>query len=499
VDPPRIEPYETLQALTLHPGLASFAVRDRITGAPATLWLGEQPLPRQRVPAHTHLLEVYGQGIRDGYEYVVTEPVHETLRTILAREGVLSSERAIAVAVGVARGLSQLLAAGLHVGRITPSDVAVGLDGTPKVIPFTLPTGEAPAGDALLRSLGGLYYEMLTGRPPRADDPLAAASTEILRSLVTSSLARERIEQLPGPAELSALPAPDEPRPGLPSLATILRWSGVASAIAVAAIVLGVRASLNPTTMPGSQSAPPAAVLPPAATAPRITERPPSRAGAPRRFARAVPVQPARTVHLLQRARTAAGLHRSTPATRTAARLPVTVTAPVPLPTRVAKSPPVAVGRPNRRPLLLSRTVATVPRQFSRREPARAYRAVMARLPSPAPVRERVLAEPPADYREPSPTRYVSMRREEAVRAPSVRLKVVLDAEGRPETALVVRSSGDPRCDQAAVRAAREMRFDAPRGHGDGETGRRGGVAYMTLAVPNADFPGLVRPVPEFP
>lgn len=510
--PPRIEPYEILQSLALHPDLASFAVKDRKTGAPATLWLAEESLLLPATAPHAHLLKRYAHGMRDGYAYVVTEPVHETLRTILTREGVLSSERAIAVALGVARGLSQLLMAGIAVGRVTAADVAVGPDGTPKVIPFSLPLEGAPSDDGLLSSLGGLYCEMLTGRLPRADDPLAAASTEILRGLVTSSLARERAGRLPEPAALPAWPPAPELGTRVLSLTTIFRWSGAAAAVAVVAIVLGVQASMRPIIVTRPRATPPVAAPAPVASLPRITER----------------------VHVSERREPRAARPRakrpmmaevpaaSRPALATSAKAPVApriTAAPAAralVPTRTAllrgasKAPQrtATVARPAPR-VVAARMRELVPplrpiygtgASLDRRSmPSPATRIAMAQVPSAIRPRERVLGEPPAVFREYVPRVRHARATAGDGRVPSVRLKVVLDAEGRPETALVVRSSGDPRADEAAVRAAKDMRFDPPRSRDAETSGGRGGVTYTTLAVPNADFPGLAHPVSELP
>jgi TonB family protein len=507
VYPPRIEPYETLQPLALHPDLASFAVKDRKTGAPATLWLAEESLLLPATAPHAHLLERYAHGMRDGYEYVVTEPVHETLRTILMREGVLSSERAIAVALGVARGLSQLLMVGIPVGHITAADVAVGPDGTPKVIPFSLPLEEAGSGDAgLLASLGGLYCEMLMGRRPRADDPLAAASTEILRGLVTSSLARERVGQRPEPAAMPVLPPAPDLAARMPPLTTILRWSGVAAAVAVVAIVMGVQASMRPVTVPAPRTGAPVAAPAPVVGAPRIVERLP----VPQRHERSAvrPTRKRRTVAKAPAARrpalataatttvstrlTSASSARALSAARKAA-LRATWSAPQRT-ARPAPPMPLVVATRPRALYAPVRTLRTT-RAGLGRYPRPAPRIAMAQVPSAIPPRERVLGEPPAVFRDDAPGVRHAPRAAGEARAPSVRLKVVLDAEGRPETAFVVRSSGDPRADQAAVRAAKDMRFDPPRS-GDAEgSGGRGGVTYTTLAVPNADFPGLAHPV----
>jgi TonB family protein len=65
---------------------------------------------------------------------------------------------------------------------------------------------------------------------------------------------------------------------------------------------------------------------------------------------------------------------------------------------------------------------------------------------------------------------------------PTVRLKVIVDSDGVPETTLVVRSSGDAQRDEEAKRAAAKMRFPARRGVR---------VTYANVVVPDGGAPRL--------
>jgi TonB family protein len=79
--------------------------------------------------------------------------------------------------------------------------------------------------------------------------------------------------------------------------------------------------------------------------------------------------------------------------------------------------------------------------------------------------------------------------REPAV--PTVRLKLILDGEGVPENAVVVRSSGDPRRDAAAVRVAQGLRFRPVPGQEEGEDGTR--IAYAKVEVGDPEAPRVTE------
>jgi TonB family protein len=334
--PPRIEPYDLLYSLALGSDRSVYAVTNRETGVRAALWLSEAPFDAPAV-SHPNLLEVRACGVRDGYDYRVTEPVEETLGDRLAAQGPLPPECAISMVVGVARALSALIAAGDSVAAVAASDVALGADGTPKVIPFTLPrAAEADTGvgrptplppgtpASLMASLGALYAELLTGRPTDPSDPLARAASEILRGLVSCELTRDGTRSLrsargrggrsaargegatgrndetslvvPSPSR-SLAPSPSSP--ALPAHRRVpLLVPVTAGGLGVALVAAGVALGLHLRgVLPGPMANLPAAVPPAArAEAPRATRPSPARTRPARR-------RPAGVVRVAERPR----------------------------------------------------------------------------------------------------------------------------------------------------------------------------------------------------
>ena len=185
-----------------------------------------------RLGTHPHLVAVldFGQeASSDGppTPFIVTEYMPGGSVEELLAEGSLETAQAVEVASGVARGLAFAHEQGVVHRDLKPGNVWLSADGTAKIGDFGLavsldqsrltqhgmmvgtvaymPPEQALGGEVTPRSdlysLGGMLYEMVTGRPPFAgDDPTAVISQHINTRPVAPSWHSERC-----PPELEAL------------------------------------------------------------------------------------------------------------------------------------------------------------------------------------------------------------------------------------------------------------------------------------------------------
>ena len=153
---------------------------------------------------HPHIAAVYDVGEQDGADYIVMECVQgQSLRTAL-QAGPLTVVEATRIVLQVAEALEEAHAQGVVHRDLKPANVMITAKGNAKVLDFgvakllaateatqSLTEAAGPIGTPLymspeqalgkvvdartdLWSLGVLYYEMLTGRPPfQADTTLA--------------------------------------------------------------------------------------------------------------------------------------------------------------------------------------------------------------------------------------------------------------------------------------------------------------------------------------
>ena len=236
--------------------------------------------------SHPNVVSVFDAGEDDGRPYLVMEHVEgPTLAEVLARRGRLPPEEVRGLGLQAARGLAHAHAAGLVHRDVKPQNLLLRKDGTLKIADFGIAraaegTSLTQAGTVLgtaaylapeqalgqevgpsadVYSLGAVLYELLTGRPPYEFDSLADLADKQRRHAITP--VRELAPEVPSdfegfvmrclarnpayrPANLEGELAPGEPpTQPLPVAQKPQRrrlWLGVAAALAVAAILLGV-------------------------------------------------------------------------------------------------------------------------------------------------------------------------------------------------------------------------------------------------------------------
>jgi serine/threonine protein kinase len=234
---------------------AVYAARDRKSGGVVALKrldpasnksdakFAERFLNEARAAArltHPNIAKIHEAGEAAGTAYVAMEMLEgENLRTLLDA-GPLQVARAIQIAHDVASGLAHAHLQGVVHGGIKPSNVILLPDGGAKLTDFgigkleqaTVRAGVRPGALAYLSpeqlrgeaidhrsdifSLGALFYEMLTHRPPfqgespkqllenvlRAPPPLPSELNEhvprSLDTLVLSMLAGKPVDRMPG-------------------------------------------------------------------------------------------------------------------------------------------------------------------------------------------------------------------------------------------------------------------------------------------------------------
>ena len=200
---------------------------------------------------HPNILSLHDVGSEGGIAYAVTELLEgETLRDRLLRGGPLPWRRALEYAAHITHGLAAAHDRGIVHRDLKPENVFLTRDGRVKVLDFGLAVQEevpGSSGDAMTRAvtnpgmlvgtmtymspeqvdekpvttrtdlfaLGGMLYELLTGRHPFKRDSTVETLTAILRE-EPEPLSRLVPELTPGAARLieRCLEKRPEDRPG---------------------------------------------------------------------------------------------------------------------------------------------------------------------------------------------------------------------------------------------------------------------------------------------
>ena len=226
--------YKVLHELGRGATGAVYAARDRESGAavalkrldPALLTKSDPDFAKrflklarsgQRLK-HRNIVAIHDAGEAAGTVYVAMEMLEgESLRKILL-DGPLPAARAIRIAHDIACGLAHAHLEGVVHGGLRPSNIFVLRSGVVKITDFgTGQLGQATPGYVSpeqvggepidhrsdLFSLGALFYEMLTHRPPSDAEPPPPSEINpqvprALDGMILKLLARNPNERLPG-------------------------------------------------------------------------------------------------------------------------------------------------------------------------------------------------------------------------------------------------------------------------------------------------------------
>ena len=263
--------------------------------------------------SHPNVVSVYDAGEdADGRLYIVMECVEgETLADVLRERGRLPADEAVGLALQACRGLAHAHAAGLVHRDVKPQNLLLRKDGILKIADFGIARaaettaltqvgtvlgtaaylspeqalGKEVTSAADVYSLGAVLYELLAGRPPYEFDSLGDLAAQQAQGAITPvselapdvpervedavmrSLARNPHYRPSSAAELARELAPEDDEPPTVALETPrgtgrgdrrTLWLGLAGALAVAAVLLGIAFGTR-----GSDSTPPATPRPP--------------------------------------------------------------------------------------------------------------------------------------------------------------------------------------------------------------------------------------------
>ncbi|MFZ1684913.1 MAG: serine/threonine-protein kinase [Candidatus Zixiibacteriota bacterium] len=238
MSPERIGPYELEEKLGEGPHGESYRARDTVTprtvvvklirrdlfNAPPEVFQFLDSARRLTEVNHPNLATIYGAELTENAVCLAHEYVEGTSIGALVESEAIPYTRVLDFAIQIARGIKELHTHGLIHGHISTDNVMVDAKGNIKLLDFGLPAlgpgylHETPPAtervsvfvaeenappaeaDGDFFALGGLFYEMLTGRPPY-DDSGSQTTTGLsvmppeVRLLVEKLLSSERDEQ----------------------------------------------------------------------------------------------------------------------------------------------------------------------------------------------------------------------------------------------------------------------------------------------------------------
>jgi serine/threonine-protein kinase len=191
----------------LHRTVAIKILRAAYSSDPAFLARFQQEARAAAQLDHHNVVTVYDVGQDGDRPYIVMEYVEgEDLKTLIRREGPLSVERAVDLAMQIASGVGHAHKAGIIHCDVKPQNVLVTRDGVAKVTDLGIAralsesgltdsevvwgsplyfspeqaAGERPTPASDVYSIGVVLYEMLAGAPPfHAEKPTALALMHI--------------------------------------------------------------------------------------------------------------------------------------------------------------------------------------------------------------------------------------------------------------------------------------------------------------------------------
>jgi eukaryotic-like serine/threonine-protein kinase len=240
--------------------------------------------------SHPNVVGVYDAGEDAGGPYIVMEYVEgRTLAELLGERGRLPADEAVGLGLQACHGLEHAHEAGLVHRDVKPQNLLLRRDGTLKIADFGIARaaeataltqigtilgtaaylspeqalGEDVTPAADVYSLGAVFYELLTGRPPYEFDSLADLAAKQAEGAITPvselapavprpvedaimrSLARNPSYRPSSAAELAAElePGGEAPTTTLPSAASRdipKLWWVLAGVLAVAGLLLGI-------------------------------------------------------------------------------------------------------------------------------------------------------------------------------------------------------------------------------------------------------------------
>jgi hypothetical protein len=154
-----------------------------VTDANRQQW--EQEIAKAAGLHHPNLLGVYDVVVKADGIFLITEDLEgDTLTRWMRKQGALPPEKAIDIARQLAGAVAQAEKHGIVEISIDPNTVLISQDGFLKVIGYgPLLSGRAQTERDLVRTIGVLLYEMLTGKPYSQLAPVPEVVQDVHKAL----------------------------------------------------------------------------------------------------------------------------------------------------------------------------------------------------------------------------------------------------------------------------------------------------------------------------